>query len=82
MQNFYRDSAQVEAPKVIKHAPRIEVLHHTRSEPGEREPWKEKYEPPLLCDTEKQPEIPPKVVMLMAGAIFGIIVYFLLRKCL
>ena len=82
MQNFYRDSAQVEAPKAIKHAPRIEVLHHTRSEPGERELWKEKYESPLSCDTEKQLEIPPKVVTLMAGAIFGIIVYFLLRKCL
>lgn len=82
MQNFYRDSTQAEALKVIKHTPQIEVLHHTRSGPGETEPWKEKYESPLLCDTEKQPEIPPKVVTLMAGAIFGIIVYFLLRECL
>jgi hypothetical protein len=62
MQNFYRDSAEVEAPKVIKHAPRIEVLHHTRSGLGERELWKEKYESPLLCDTEKQPKIPPSDV--------------------
>ena len=77
MHKYYANTANCSISQEIDYAPRTEMLVHKK-----RKLWKEKYDEGLLLpgNSEEHLVIQSKVEMLMAGAIFGVILFFLLRE--